>query len=116
MTPSVMDEVVSFLVLAPQCQSDLRAQVSSTVSCTDASPYGGGAAVAERFKTKSLEVPKKVSERPECGACGRVLRDGDGRRAYPCALRCGERLCSAVCLVAHSNQQRCGRHINDQHA
>ena len=83
--PSVVDEIFCFTGLAVHAQSELRAQVSPEISCTDASPTGGGSAVAVKFKTKSLVVPEEVEERAQCGCCGTGFTGmEDERRLYPC--------------------------------
>jgi len=102
--PSVVDEIVCFTGLAVHAQSELRAQVSPEISCMDASPSGGGSAVAVKFKSKSLVVPDEVEEQPRCGCCGTGFADMDEeRRLYPCPRKCGERFCSALCAAEHSD-------------
>eukprot|EP00435_Cladocopium_sp_Y103_P044150 s460_g12.t1 len=102
--PAVVDEVVCFMVLATQAQSELKAKLSPVISCTDASPSGGGSAIATKFKTKSLVVPEEVPEKDVCGCCGTGFRGLDPeRRLYVCPRRCGERFCSALCVADHSH-------------
>lgn len=48
-----LDEVLTFLVLGVHAQSELKAELSPEISCADASPSGGGAAVATQFKSRS---------------------------------------------------------------
>lgn len=62
LAPEVIDEIICFAGLAVHSQSELRAQVSPVISCTDASPTGGGSAIATHFKSKSLVVPGEVPE------------------------------------------------------
>ena len=45
-----VDEVIVFSALLPMCFTNLRARLSRTISCSDASPYGGGAAEATEFQ------------------------------------------------------------------
>eukprot|EP00435_Cladocopium_sp_Y103_P041751 s2830_g11.t1 len=107
--PAVVDEVVCFMVLATQAQSELKAKLSPVISCTDASPSGGGSAIATKFKTKSLVVPEEVPEKDVCGCCGTGFRGLDPeRRLYVCPRKCGERFCSALCVADHS-QGACTR-------
>ena len=51
-----MDEVVLVMFLAPMMVSSLRAQIDPEVSVTDASPSGGGAAVATSFAREPCTV------------------------------------------------------------
>ena len=88
MTAHEIDEVLGFLVLAVHAQSELRVELSTTISCAaDASPYGGGSAVAQKFKEKSLQVREPVVCAREMwremllgllydGPCGRQLLEG----------------------------------------
>ena len=46
-----VDEVIVFSALLPMCFTNLRARLSRTISCSDGSPYGGGAAEATEFQT-----------------------------------------------------------------
>ena len=66
----MIDEVFCFMGLATQAQSELRAELSPVISCTDASPTGGGSAIAVKFKNKSLVVPEELPLREFCGCCG----------------------------------------------
>ena len=103
---AVVDEILSFMILAPHAQSELRAELSVEISCTDASPYGGGSAVAQKFKEKSLVVPEPRAPREVCGGCGQVFEGRDASfRVYGCPLRCGEKFCSAWCLAEHTESQ-----------
>eukprot|EP00438_Fugacium_kawagutii_P024835 Skav205737 [mRNA] locus=scaffold1496:189452:197472:+ [translate_table: standard] len=75
------DEVLTFLILSVTAESDLRAQVLTEVSCSDASPTGGGSAVATKFKAHSLTMPDELEFSGKCIRCNRDLntdgRDGD---------------------------------------
>eukprot|EP00435_Cladocopium_sp_Y103_P053881 s1018_g17.t1 len=91
------------MVLATQAQSELRAKLSPIISCTDASPSGGGLAIATNFKSKSLVVPEELPEKASCACCGTGFAGLDPeRRLYMCPRRCGERFCSALCVADHS--------------
>ena len=104
LSADVIDEVVCFMGLAIHAQSELRAQISPIISCTDASPSGGGSAIATGFKTKSLVIPDELPEQSQCGCCGTDFQDLDSdRRLYTCPRKCGERFCSAMCVAKHSN-------------
>ena len=85
--------------LAVHAQSELRAEISPVISCTDASPSGGGSAIATQFKNKSLVVPEELPAREVCACCRTDFVDLDARRRlYACPRKCGERLCSARCV------------------
>lgn len=100
MTAAEIDEVLSFMVLAGHAQSELRVELSTTISCTDASPYGGGSAVAQRFKEKSLQVKEPMIGANACGQCGKNLEREQGR-PYVCPRKCGAKCCSAFCIAEH---------------
>eukprot|EP00435_Cladocopium_sp_Y103_P024511 s1749_g6.t1 len=104
-----LDEVLNFLVLSVTAEADLRAQVLTEVSCSDASPTGGGSAVAQRFKSQSLVMPGVVESDGKCTWCRRKLRSDEGRAQYPCPRRCGVRGCSVACSQAHANSGNCSR-------
>ena len=95
----------SFTGLSTQSQRELGAELSRVISCTDASPTGGGAAIATKFKKKSLVVPEEIPAREECGCCGTGFVGMDPqRRVGQCARKCGERFCSALCVAEHSER------------
>ena len=52
--PQVIDEMVTFVLLLPLASTSLRARVSSEISCSDASLWGGGAAVAETARRPTV--------------------------------------------------------------
>ena len=52
--PQVIDEMVTFVLLLPLVSTSLRARVSSEISCSDASLWGGGAAVAETARRPTV--------------------------------------------------------------
>ena len=96
----MVDEVISFLVLDTHAQSELRAKVSPVISCTDASPTGGGG--AEKFKDKSLVLPEELEPKPDCVVCCATFATmGQERQLYKCPRECGERMCSARCAADH---------------
>ena len=73
-----IDEVIMVLSLIPAVVTNLKARVDDQISVTDASPSGGGAAVATRFRPPPLmlDVPMDT-----CYECGREIEAGS---AYPC--------------------------------
>ena len=107
--PREYDEVISFLVLAVQAESSLRAQLSPEIVCTDASPTGGGSVIAIGFKDKSLLVAPKREPTGLWATCRRLLDGKDGRVRYPCPRGCGEEGCSVVCAQCHYEKGPCDR-------
>ena len=51
-----IDEVCSFMILIAFCRTNLLAPIQRLLSCTDASPSGGGSAETKYFKD-ILEQP-----------------------------------------------------------
>ena len=100
MTSHEIDEVLSFLVMAGHAQSELRVELSTTISCTDASPYGGGSAVAQKFKEHSLQAREPIVGANACGQCGKSLTT-EGSRPYRCPRKCGVECCSVFCVAEH---------------
>ena len=104
-----IDEVLSFLVLSVQAEADLRADMAREVSCTDASPTGGGSATATSFKDRSLQVGPAVEPGDRCACCQRLLENQEGRVKYPCPRACGLQHCSVKCSQAHYETGECTR-------
>ena len=98
------DEVLTMMVLSVLGEADLRAQISDVISCTDASPSGGGAAVAAKFKDKGFDYPIAVEDRSQCGSCGKAVIEREDPRLYPCSRRCGKHSCSLVCAQDHEGE------------
>ncbi|CAE7806385.1 unnamed protein product [Symbiodinium sp. CCMP2592] len=89
-TPSapVIDEVLCFSVLLPLAETDLSSPVSEVISCTDASPSGGGCSIATGFKDKSLLLPLPVEDPGTCGLCQKELDMPE--RMMPPVVACPE--------------------------
>ena len=102
-----IEEIISLLVLAPQAEASLRAGVSKVISCTDASPTGGGCATATEFKQKSLQVMPSTEASNHCVMCHRDLYEDPNRAIYPCARSCGGRGCSVRCAQSHYEMGDC---------
>ena len=85
--------MVMFLV--PCMVTNLKAGIDGEIAVTDASPSGGGAAVATEFRRppNTLEVDKG-----RCYECGKRLGQGD---RYPCPAECGGVFCSLACVMEH---------------
>eukprot|EP00435_Cladocopium_sp_Y103_P066076 s738_g28.t1 len=90
-----MDEIFAVMVLLPLMYMNLRARFDTEVTITDASPTGGGGAVASQFK----DAPDTT--RHEGGQCYVCARDLETERTYPCPAGCGVRLCSLHCIDDH---------------
>lgn len=97
----VIDEIMCMMIESPLSQVELRAKISPEISCTDASPTGGGSAVATEFKPMPDVHGPPVSDTTRCNACHHDLRSGNGRVTYPCPVRCGASLCSVKCVISH---------------
>ena len=106
---AVIDEVVTMMVLAVQGEADLRAQLSSMVTCTDASPTGGGIAVATQFKNSGLVAAPPVEQLEVCGTCERSLGELHKSHRYPCPRKCGKYFCSLDCVIDHKEGKTCSR-------
>ena len=95
----------SFTGLSAQSQRELGAELSRVISCTDAFPTGGGAAIATKFKKKSLVVPEEIPAREDFCCCGTGFVGMDPqRRVCQRPRKCGERFCSALCVAEHSER------------
>lgn len=66
----VIDEIICFMGLSVQAQSELRSEVSEVIS-VDASPSGGGSAAATKIKTKSW-CRKSWTPRSPAGAAAQI--------------------------------------------
>ncbi|CAE7668538.1 unnamed protein product [Symbiodinium sp. CCMP2592] len=71
----VIDEVMLFTGLLPLAETDLSSELSGEISCTDASPTGGGSSVATSFKDKALILPDPVEDLNFCGNCHKELSE-----------------------------------------
>ena len=106
---AVIDEVMTMAILAVQGEADLRAEISETVTCTDASPTGGGIAVATRFKNSGLVAAPAVDPPERCGWCERDLAGIVKAHRYPCSKKCGYQFCSLACTGLHREDASCPR-------
>ena len=95
LSPAAVDEIVAVLALIPLMSMNLRATLDDEVVVTDASPSGGGAAVATKFKREPDTVDYAGDVCMECeGAFGEWGR-------LPCPSSCGGAFCSLRCIDAH---------------
>ena len=117
-TLSVLDEVMAGSLISALFSTDLRAPIRRTVSSTDASEEGGGAAEATSFVEAASPLVQESaadwrallvedSERrgeggkgpPQCTVCA---GDSPSWGAWaPCPARCEGQFCSTKCLVEH---------------
>ena len=88
------DEVAKLVTLIPLMFTNLKALVDHEVTVTDASPYGGGTAVATEFMPPPCT---QACDASRCAMCDREIPD-DGQ--YPCPATCGATLCSLTCVLA----------------
>ena len=95
LSPAAVDEVVAVLAMIPLMSMNLRAVLDDEVVVTDASPSGGGAAVATRFKKDPDTVDYTGDVCLECDG-----QFGDWGR-FPCPSSCGGVFCSLQCIHAH---------------
>ena len=100
----MVDEVLTFAALVPLAETNLKAPISPVISCTDASPSGGGVCVADTFKSESLQVPVKCEPSDRCCTCQRQLRRADEARSYPCSRGCGMECCTLLCIRIHDKE------------
>ena len=92
------DEVAMLVSLVPLMYTNLKALVDHEVSVTDASPSGGGAAVATEF----MEEPCYIRRDPGyCVECDRAVPEGD---RYPCPALCGATMCGLACVLRHRDR------------
>lgn len=95
LSSAARDEMVATLSLIPLMSMNLRAKWDDEVVVTDASPSGGGAAVATKFKREPDTTGHLGQECYQCheefGHWGRL----------PCPSACGSALCSLECIKRH---------------
>ena len=96
---AAVDEVLVNLALLPLAFTNLRAALHQKMYCTDASPTGAGACVAELFKRPfGCSSPLDVI----CVECRRDLTEDTARGTdMDCPLRCGRKVCSLDCFSMH---------------
>eukprot|EP00438_Fugacium_kawagutii_P005826 Skav231210 [mRNA] locus=scaffold2958:85828:91822:- [translate_table: standard] len=98
-TERTLDEVITVVLLLPILGMNLRAAFDPEVTITDASPTGGGGAVATEFKGE----PDTVHW--EGNVCYRCDRRFEGAEHYPCPAGCGVALCSLDCITHHRDNE-----------
>ncbi|CAE7205793.1 unnamed protein product [Symbiodinium sp. CCMP2592] len=101
--PQVIDEMLTFVLLP----TSLRARVSGEISCSDASLWGGGAAVAQTARRPAV-APVEEDEPGVCARCGGEESWGSHGLFYPCPASCGRSFCSTWCIAEH-REHRCAR-------
>ena len=112
-TAEVIDEIMCLMIQSPLAQVNLKAKISPEISCTDASPTGGGSATATAFKPgPDPHGPMAIFE-GKCHNCGHDFSTttptrSEGRKQYPCAVGCGSVSCSVRCAIEH-REHGCAR-------
>ena len=96
---TVVDEIMVILLQSSLSQARLRAVLSDEISCTDASPSGGGSGVATQFKETTAGEDERVEFHDACGHCGKDL--DLLTMHYDCPSSCGTSMCSAKCQSLH---------------
>lgn len=91
----VVEEVALVMSLVPFMVTNLKAPIDGEIAVTDASPSGGGAAVATEFRRPPNSVDVDVDR---CYECGHRLGQAD---RYPCPAECGGVFCSLACVMEH---------------
>eukprot|EP00438_Fugacium_kawagutii_P016268 Skav226631 [mRNA] locus=scaffold2041:555283:567851:+ [translate_table: standard] len=99
-TQGAMDEVVMAISMVPMMGTCLTAMIDQQVYCSDASPSGGGVAVATQFR------PEPFTSHHEGSACWECGGEMDDELRYPCPARCGVALCSLTCLLRHRSDHQ----------
>ena len=89
------DEVALLVTLVPLMFTNLKAYIDHEISVTDASPTGGGAAVATEFRDPPCT---KRCDKSRCYMCERAVSEQD---RFPCPALCGVICCSLACVMAH---------------
>ncbi len=90
-----MEEVMIAAVMVPLMVMNLRAQLDKEVTITDASPTGGGGAVASKFK----DAPDRLHhDGKRCYHCEKEFGE---LGKFSCPAGCGVVLCCLVCIWEH---------------
>ena len=92
------------MLMATTCLmgSSLRAKLDPEISCSDASPTGGGGAVATEFMPEPFTVQH---EGQECWTCDRQIRQFRHEQRYPCPANCRAAFCSLECMWKHRDPE-----------
>eukprot|EP00438_Fugacium_kawagutii_P020465 Skav206770 [mRNA] locus=scaffold167:518352:522925:+ [translate_table: standard] len=97
----VVDEIFVMMTQAVLSQANLKATLSPEISCTDASPSGGGSATATVIKEHALMAPPPVDFDGTCGHCGEDMDPATLSTRYRCPSKCGRICCSILCFSKH---------------
>lgn len=94
-TAGAMDEVIMTMAFTGLMGTSLKASLDRSMYCSDASPTGGGVAVATEF----MDEPwTEKHDGRSCWACSGPLEPG---LAFGCPAQCKVALCSLECVMAH---------------
>ena len=90
-----IDEVIMLMASTCLMGSSLRLKLDAEISCSDASPTGGGGAVATQFMPEPFTVDHNGEE---CWNCDQHFRC---EQRYPCPAGCKAVFCGLECMWAH---------------
>eukprot|EP00435_Cladocopium_sp_Y103_P019019 s3102_g4.t1 len=96
-TPGAMDEVIMTMALTPLMGTSLKSRLDNVIYCTDASPTGGGVAIASQFMS---EPWTEQHDGRSCWVCEGQIEPGF---EFGCPAMCRVAMCSLGCLMAHRN-------------
>ena len=92
---SSIDEVIMIMGMVAFMGTHLKVGLDPEISCSDASPTGGGGAVAIDF----MPEPATVShDGDECWMCDHRF---EGEERFPCPSQCGAIMCCIGCVWNH---------------
>eukprot|EP00438_Fugacium_kawagutii_P015911 Skav211119 [mRNA] locus=scaffold2659:123518:130322:- [translate_table: standard] len=98
---AVVDEIFVVMAQSVLSQTNLRARLSLEVSCTDASPTGGGSGTATSLKQHPLLSPPPCEFDGTCGVCAEEMEESTLGTRYKCPGGCGRICCSVFCFSKH---------------
>ena len=87
-----LDEVIMLMATTRLMGSSLRVRLEAEISCSDASPSGGGGAVATCFMPEPFTVDHSCRE---CWTCDQRFRC---EQRYRCPAGCMAVFCSLECM------------------
>ena len=111
------DEVILMMCLLPLAFNNLKADIRRTISSSDASSHGGGAAEASAFDAKldsanrailndvqaRIIEDQLVPDLMHCSVCGGDLAG----KSFACPRSCSKFACSLKCIIHHRRDGCC---------
>lgn len=107
-TAVVLDEICIMMIQSVMSQVNLRAVLSTEISCTDASTTGGGSATATEMLKGPDREPSPLSFQGQCGLCSQHIDTLDVQHCFKCPSLCGAVMCCIQCVADH--RSRCQLH------